>query len=236
MIERRTFVNLVTITWGSPSPTRTSCRWIGENTSITRCVVGRAHGRPSPTESRITIKDLPQLSPYFAGGLLRRLDVFACFVLDRPKLLRCVGPKRATSLSRRRSRSEKWLFVGSLRVHSRCTAHQLPVHLRPFRYSGNACQSGGARPLAHWVIRATPRASLVTTPPPVFALQIRGPFDRHPAVITGGALRGCSSPWGQGFAPFGRSVHRQSVAAGHRSWLAYHASAESKPYLLHALV
>ena len=28
MIERCVFVSLVTITWGSPSPTRTSCRWI----------------------------------------------------------------------------------------------------------------------------------------------------------------------------------------------------------------
>ena len=47
MIERCVFVSLVTITWGSPSPTRTSCRWIDENTSINRCVVGRAHGRAS---------------------------------------------------------------------------------------------------------------------------------------------------------------------------------------------
>ena len=40
-------VNLVTITWASPSPTRTSCRWIDEKTSINRCVVGRAQGRSS---------------------------------------------------------------------------------------------------------------------------------------------------------------------------------------------
>ena len=47
MIERCVLVSLVTITWASPSPTRTSCRWIDENTSINRCVVGRAHGRAS---------------------------------------------------------------------------------------------------------------------------------------------------------------------------------------------
>ncbi len=47
MIERCVLVSLVTITCGSPSPTRTSCRWIDENTSINRCVVGCAHGRAS---------------------------------------------------------------------------------------------------------------------------------------------------------------------------------------------
>ena len=46
MIERCVFVSLVTITWGSSSPTRTSCRWIDENTSINRCVVGTC-ARPS---------------------------------------------------------------------------------------------------------------------------------------------------------------------------------------------
>ena len=68
MIERCVFVSLVTITWGSSSPTRTSCRWVDENTSINRCVVGRAHGRasgyngnvPSPAGHRLAQLPLQQ--------------------------------------------------------------------------------------------------------------------------------------------------------------------------------
>jgi hypothetical protein len=54
MIERYVFVSLVTITWVSPLPTQTSCRWIDENTSINRCVVGRTHGRASGYNGNVT--------------------------------------------------------------------------------------------------------------------------------------------------------------------------------------